>query len=432
MEPAAWSEDETERSHGGLGSGGAGSGGVEFGGGDLAVAGLRAAIDRLVTERPGAAAAAGGVSGGTSGAVVVELVRQLHRLQAVVDAATADFSVSGEWAVDGARSVATWLSERCRIPKATARRSVGLGRAADELAVAGDAWMAGDISPAHMAALAAFRRPGTHQALVRDEAMLVGHARNLGFRAFRQVLAYWEQHVDPDGCEQAAEARRARRDVRLSTSFDGMCLGSITLDPVGGAAVLGELRRLEQALFEADWAAARDQDGDTDGGDTGDGAFGRRLARTPAQRRADALVEMAIRSRSTPPGGRRPAPLVTVLVDFPTLCGRVCELADGTVITPGELLPWLTQADIERAVFGPDRRIEVGETTRFFRGATRRAIEIRDRVCSHPMCDEPATTCEVDHIIPWEAGGPTTQDNGRLLCRHHHRMRQHPPPPIPQ
>jgi hypothetical protein len=366
---------------------------------DPAVAGLRSAIDRLVGERP---------SGGDGGRVVA-LVQQLHRLQAVVDAATADFTTSGEWAADGARSAATWLS-------------VGLGKAADDLPAAADAWMAGDIGPAHVAALAAFRRPGTHQALLRDEGMLVDHARSLSYRAFRQLLAYWEQHVDPDGSEEAAEARRARRDVRLSASFDGVCLGSITLDPVGGAIVRDELRRLEQALFEADWAAAKEAAGDDD-------PLAQHLARTPAQRRADALVEMATRSRSVPPGARRPAPLLTVFVDYPTLHGRVCELADGTVLTPGQLLPWITGADVERAVFGPGARVEVSDTSRFFRGATRRAIEIRDRTCAHPMCDEPAMWCEIDHIVPWEAGGRTTQQNGRLLCRFHHRMRQGRPPP---
>lgn len=298
--------------------------------------------------------------------------------------------------------------------------------------MAADAWMDGEISPAHVHALAAFRRPGTRQALLRDEEVLVGHARNLSYRAFRQLLAYWEQHVDPDGCEEAAEVRRARRDVRLSTSFDGMCLGNVTLDAVSGDIVLGELRRLEQALFEADWAAAKADAGEGSGAEAGgEGELAGCLARTPAQRRADALVEMAIRSRSAPPGARRPAPLLTVLVDYPTLHGRVCELADGTVLTPGDLLPWITQADVERAVFGSDGRIEIGETSRFFRGATRRAIEVRDRRCTHPMCDEPAAWCEVDHVVPWEMGGPTTQQNGRLLCRFHHRMRQGRPPPVP-
>lgn len=89
---------------------------------DPAVAGLRAAIDRLAAERsaPGERAALG------DGDRLAMLVRQLHRLQAVVDAAAADFAASGEWATDGARSAATWLAERCRMPKTVARR---IGRA---------------------------------------------------------------------------------------------------------------------------------------------------------------------------------------------------------------------------------------------------------------------------------------------------------------
>ncbi|HUZ10815.1 MAG TPA: HNH endonuclease signature motif containing protein, partial [Acidimicrobiales bacterium] len=46
---------------------------------------------------------------------------------------------------------------------------------------------------------------------------------------------------------------------------------------------------------------------------------------------------------------------------------------------------------------------------RLFAGATRRAVELRDRECTHPYCDRPAPGCEVDHIVPFGAGGPTTQ-----------------------
>jgi len=118
-----------------------------------------------------------------------------------------------------------------------------------------------------------------------------------------------------------------------------------------------------------------------------------------------------------------------VLVDFPTLHGRVCELANGHVLSPGSLVAWLDQADIERAVFTPDRRVEVSAASRFFSGATRRAIELRDRRCTHPTCDEPAQRCEVDHILPWAMGGATTQENGRLLCGYHNRLRNQRPPP---
>ena len=109
------------------------------------------------------------------------------------------------------------------------------------------------------------------------------------------------------------------------------------------------------------------------------------LARTAGQRRADALVEMATRSRTAPSDGRRPHPLFTILVGYETLHGRICELSSGTAISPGSLLPWLDEAYFERAVFAPGGRVEVSPTTRLFSGATRRAVEVRDRACTHSV-----------------------------------------------
>ena len=54
---------------------------------------------------------------------------------------------------------------------------------------------------------------------------------------------------------------------------------------------------------------------------------------------------------------------------------------------------------------------------------TRRAIEIRDRCCTFPGCNIDVEWCQVDHIIEFTDGGPTTQDNGRLLCPTHNRQR---------
>jgi hypothetical protein len=115
----------------------------------------------------------------------------------------------------------------------------------------------------------------------------------------------------------------------------------------------------------------------------------------------------------------------------------VCELEDGTVVHPSELRDFLAGAEIERVVFdGPRRVIEVGERTRFFTGALRRAIQVRDRHCQDPAgCDEPITGCEVDHIEEFEDGGRTTQANGELKCRYHNRrknrMKRRGPPDQP-
>jgi hypothetical protein len=150
------------------------------------------------------------------------------------------------------------------------------------------------------------------------------------------------------------------------------------------------------------------------------------LPRTPAQRRADAMVEMAKRASTVAEGGKAPKPLFTVLVGEQTFA-KVCELAGGTVITPGTLVPHLTSAQIERIVFdGPKRVIEVS-AGRCFVGAMRRAVQVRDRECADEYCEQPAEHCQIDHIDPAANGGPTSLDNARALCGFHNRLRNKRP-----
>jgi hypothetical protein len=137
-----------------------------------------------------------------------------------------------------------------------------------------------------------------------------------------------------------------------------------SLDPISGTIVATALRRIERQLFRQDWDDAKAVHGD----DTRI----EHLARTPAQRRADALVELAERAMAAPTGARMPRPLVTVHVGYETFAGRLCELENGTVIAPGHLLPLLPHAD-------------------------------------------------VDHVVEWANGGPTVQENGRLRSPVHNR-----------
>lgn len=377
-----------------------------------AVEGVVAAVDMLLE---------GDASDYGDAESVETLHRLLARLDAFTTAATAAFDASGAYADDEARDTAAWVTARCRLPRKEARRRVGTGRKLRQLPACAEAWLAGDIAHAHVAAIGHKLCPRTADALLRDEQVLVGYARTLPFEDFLRILAYWAQHADPDGADRQDADRRAERDVYLDQSFNGMWMGRMALDPVSGTIVGGELTRLEDALFAADWAEAKDRLGREPKLDE--------LRRTGAQRRADALVEMATRSRTMPDDGRRPLPLFSVFVGYETLHGRICELADGTVISPGLVASWADGALLERAVFGPGTRVEVGAATRFFTGATRRAIELRDRRCTHPYCDRPLSECEVDHIVPFAAGGPTTQDNGRLLCPFHNRLRNQRPPP---
>ncbi len=103
-------------------------------------------------------------------------------------------------------------------------------------------------------------------------------------------------------------------------------------------------------------------------------------------------------------------------------------------MAPSALTPWMDSAYFERAIFSLGNRVDVSVRARLFTGGTRRAIELRDRICTHPYCYEPAENCQADHIETYAEGGQTTQDNGRLLCGFHNRLRnqreqrQRPPP----
>ena len=135
-------------------------------------------------------------------------------------------------------------------------------------------------------------------------------------------------------------------------------------------------------------------------------------------------MALAERAGAVPPGARAPRPLFTVVVGAGAMA-RVCELARSRLaVAPGALVPWLAEAHVQRVVFdGDDRPVGVGPTRRFFSGADRRAVEVRDGECFHPTCSVPAEDCEVDHVVPYALGGPTTPDNGRLACGFHNRSR---------
>jgi hypothetical protein len=210
--------------------------------------------------------------------------------------------------------------------------------------------------------------------------------------------------------------------VHLSQSYEGAWFLDGTLDPIGGLAVSDELRRLEHKEFRKDWKAAKKR-------------LGRKprledLQRNATQRRADALVEMARRSRAMPKDARKPEPLFTAIVGVDGL-KNIIELHNRTRVHPSSTMRWLPDAWVERVVFGPESRpIDIGRR-RLFTAAQKRAIQVRDRECTHDYCDRPATECETDHIEPYAQGGETTETNGRSHCRYHNQLRNQRPDPPP-
>ncbi|MBA3781728.1 MAG: HNH endonuclease [Nocardioides sp.] len=55
----------------------------------------------------------------------------------------------------------------------------------------------------------------------------------------------------------------------------------------------------------------------------------------------------------------------------------------------------------------------------------REQVILRDQTCVFPWCTRPSRACDLDHIVPWEDGGPTSTANLAALCRRHHRLKTH-------
>ncbi len=335
--------------------------------------------------------------------LTVHTRRIQDRLTAAAVPAMARWDARAVWADNGARTAGARLAVDTRGAKRSAdllvRRARSLVHMPGTLAAA----ISGELSLDVVDLVIAANTPERREVFAELEADLVEVLRCQRYRLAARSIRYWCDRADAllglDGARAKHDHERAH--LYASETIDGHVALSGHLDPVGGEIVTNELDRLIEHLRAADAEHGTE--------------------RTLAQLRAAALVEMARRSAAMPGDARFSRPLFSVVIGDDRF-RELCELANGTVITPHHLVPYLTDAMYETILFdGPHTVVSVSNK-RLFTGALRRAIEVRDRHCQHPSeCDEPAPDCDVDHIVPAAQGGPTSQFNGRLECKVHNR-----------
>lgn len=147
------------------------------------------------------------------------------------------------------------------------------------------------------------------------------------------------------------------------------------------------------------------------------------ITRTRPERLAAALVEMAVRATTGKKRrGKRPEPLVCILAGEESV-DHILELSTGTVISAGVVIPHLATAQVQNLRLRRCRPVLCASKARSFRGTLRRAIQVRDRHCTHPaVCDEPISACDIDHVTAHAQGGATDEAGGRLQCHAHNRQ----------
>ncbi|OYN98370.1 HNH endonuclease signature motif containing protein [Enemella evansiae] len=242
------------------------------------------------------------------------------------------------------------------------------------------------------------------------------------------VIGNWlVEIIDPDHADTLLEhrleqeERSARRNRELHLRPDGM--GSTLIKGRVPAAEGEKLAALLDSLVDRNTSDEAPLCGSYCTGPSC-GLCGGRPSR--AMRRADALLELAqayADANRSPARGSDRARL-NVTVDIETLRrGIGCTDTNAGPMSAQQLRLLACDAEIIPMVLNSHGiPLDVGQLHRFFDGELRAALVARDGGCSFPGCDQPARRCDAHHIRPFRCGGPTSLDNGVLLCSYHHAL----------
>lgn len=205
--------------------------------------------------------------------------------------------------------------------------------------------------------------------------------------------------------EQEIEERRGRSFRSLYALPRGeMTEYRLVVEPEAAAIM--------EAAIAALSAPAKDEEGRLD-------------ARSPAQRRADALLTVVQRGVSAPTGVPQTAKAqVMVTIPWSELLAATNGAgitATGQVLSPNVVRRMACDGSIIPVVLGSKGEIlDMGREKRLFTPGQHRALWHRDKMCTFPGCTIPPQWCDAHHLAHWVDGGPTDLDNGALLCQRHH------------
>jgi hypothetical protein len=330
-----------------------------------------------------------------------------RQLYSVALAITAELDSRGVAASRGATSTAVLLRQLLRISPGQARR-----RVADAREVCPTVTVTGEVRepalPAAAAALASGAISDQHLKVIRQtlhdlppgatqetragvEATLVGDADHFDPVQLGKVAQRIRAHLDPDGTLLEERQAVARRELSFTSDLDGTVLLRGRLDAEGAAIVQAALSPLA-APAPADAAGVKDP-------------------RSPARRRADALIQaarMLLDAGDLPTqGGQRPHLAVTIrLSDLSGQSGAADLDTTGGLLTAAAARRTACDANLIPLVLGANSEpLDVGRASYTVPAPMRRALIVRDKGCAFPGCDRPPT---------WDPPGapPTTSTTG--------------------
>jgi Domain of unknown function (DUF222)/HNH endonuclease len=335
------------------------------------------------------------------GTVLAEAFALADRLDAKLLAAVGEHDRAEVWRNDGATSMTAWLRHHTGRSGRDAARCARTARQLHVLPATAAAYRDGVLSGGQIQSIVANLTDRTVGLFTHHETALVPELAGLSVNETAVAMQDWARRADAI-VGDPPEPATPERSLHLSPILDGRRALSGTFDPEGGTVIATALRL----------AQTPDQAGEP--------------ARSPAHRRADALVDVCRRflDHQQHHRGGRHRPHLNIITTLPDLQhhghGR---LVDGTPLDAATLARLLCGAGVHRVITdGRSAILDYGTTTRTVPTPLYNALVIRDHHCRYPGCDRPPDWTEAHHLRPITHGGPTTLDNLALLCTRHHHL----------
>ncbi len=337
--------------------------------------------------------------------VLTEAFALVDRLNAKLLAAVGEHDAAELWRNDGATSMTAWLRHHTRQSGRQAAGCAKTARRLRRLPVTAGAYRDGVLSGGQVQAIVANLTDRTVGLFAHHETQLVPELARLSVHDTSVAMQDWARRAHAVVGDDP-EPVLPERSLHLSRILDGRRELSGSFDPEGGAVIATALRL----------AATGDVEGEP--------------ARGPAQRRADALVDVCRRflDHQQQRRGGRHRPHLNVITTLDDLQRQgPGRLVDGTILDPATVGRLACDAGVHRVVTdGRSAILDYGTTTRTVPAPLFNALVIRDRHCRYPGCDRPPDWTEAHHIRWVTHGGRTALDNLVLLCSRHHHLLHSP------
>jgi hypothetical protein len=358
-------------------------------------------------ERPSFASRVGLIAG-----LFSEALSDLDSLDTVIDAATlvsvfavldradllATRTVAAFRAEVGGPDAATVLVNEAKLRRAQVERRSSTAGLLVRVPAFGEAAVSGVLRSGHLGVLNRAVTPQRTELAVRDAEVLVDAAASLSMNEFTIVVQRWEAWCDDelDAGLSGEEKSYRRRSLSVLRGLDGSWKVNGVLDALNGELVA-------TALDAVMGKAAPEE------------------TRTVAQRRADALISMAIATmKDKQPSGTLAASQATIIVTAETgettTAGRVPVSRSVRDAIFCDALVTVVKKTCIGIVF------DVGTPDNPIPDRNRKAVHARDTCCRMPGCSASARYCDIHHVKNRQDGGTHELPNLVLLCRFHHRQ----------